>query len=117
MIYNKARFEQETSTPELTEVDMIYEIGNKYLIALSIEGKGLDILKRLSDNWNDVKGKGSVVIITDAPQQQGDFRVRHLNVVSIYQNGKITPLKKPMAVVEYIRYFADKHNILKLKNL
>jgi hypothetical protein len=110
----------KSKTCSPSDVDVMMEFYNKFLILSEIKEKGKDItvgqnicLTRIADAWNKAsKDKVSVVIFAQHNPSDEVILLADCTINKVYMNGKWIDLsKKNINYKHFLQLFAEKHNI------
>lgn len=120
MIEDKKRFRQKIDTGEFKQVDLVYEISNRYLILMSIGGSNTNTLLEVAKAWNYKQGNDCLVLITEEPTStELEYDASELVVRQGYTRDGLMIQGDEMGdkVIDYMRMFILDNNIDKLMGL
>lgn len=120
MIEDKKRFRQKIDTGEFKQVDLVYEVSNRYLILMSIGGSNTNTLLEVAKAWNYKQGNDCLVLITEEPTStELEYDASELVVRQGYTRDGLMIQGDEMGdkVIDYMRMFILDNNIDKLMGL
>lgn len=120
MIEDKKRFRQKIDTGEFKQVDLVYEISNRYLILMSIGGSNTNTLLEVAKAWNYKQGNDCLVLITEEPTStELEYDASELVVRQGYTRDGLMIQGDEMGdkVIDYMKMFILDNNIDKLMGL
>lgn len=108
-----------------TDVDALFEFDNKYLILFEVKrwGNKMDTgqvlaLSRIVNAW-EKDGKTAILILCWHRQLNTNkpIQLNKCKVAQVYHKGQLKDLEVQINVLKYLRKFANKYDIHKLKNI